>query len=422
MRGASILLTVALLLAASLSAQSQVPYTSAELDELLGPIALYPDPLLAQVLLAATYPEQLEAAYQLRYSPASIEGQPWDISVKAVARYPDVFQMMASNINWTIAVGQAYVTQPDDVARSIQRLRAQARQLGHLQSTAQHTVAVTDGYISIVPAQPRYIYVPRYDPGIVYLYPRTTYPSAFTFGAGLLIGAWLSNAFDWNRGRVYHHGWRGGGWIGRSRPHVRWDDRRYVNPSWRNRPLPGNRRVRDRDVSRYRQAIGRGPSRFTPPGDFDRRGRGEVPRTRPAPPPTRPDAVTTPPRAPTRRSVTPRRPARPGAVTTPQRAPARPSVTPRRPARAGTGPGFRPDRATRPSTTVRQQRQARPRTVTPRRTTPARPSATVRRGAGPGASVSRPAPSPRSGVTRARERSGAGRATKAPQQRQRRGR
>ncbi len=408
MRGATFFLAVAFLVTASLSAQSQT-FTSAELDELLGPIALYPDPLLAQVLIAATYPEQLESAYQWRYSLATIESQPYDMSVKAVARYPEVFEMMATNINWTIAVGQAYVTQPDDVARSIQRLRAQARRLGYLYTTAQQTVIVTNGYISIVPAQPRYIYVPRYDPGIVYLYPRTQYPSAFTFGAGLLIGAWLSNAFDWNRGRIYHHGWRGGGWIGRSRPHVRWNDRRYVNPSWRNRVITGNRRVGDRDVSRYRQAIGRGPSRFTPPGDFDRRARGQVRRTTPSPPPTRPDAVTTP------------------------RRPTRPSVTPRTPARPGTGPAVRSERRTRPSTTVRQQRPAQPRTVSPRRTVPARPravsprrttpapSAAVRSGAGPGARVSRPAPAQRSAVTRSRERSGSTRATK-PQQRQRRSR
>lgn len=402
MRGASILMAVALLVTASLSARSQtvVPYTSAELDELLGPIALYPDPLLAQVLLAATYPEQLESAYQGQYSMAALETQPWDMSVRAVARYPEALQMMATNINWTTAVGQAYVDQPGDVARSIQRLRAQARRLGHLYSTTQQTVAVTDGYISIVPAQPRYIYVPRYDSGIVYLYPRTTYPRAFTFGAGLLIGAWLSNAFDWNRGRVYHHGWRGGGWIGRSRPYVRWSDRRYVNPGWTNRPILGNRRVRDRDVSRYRQGFGSGSSRFTPPGDFDRRARGQVPRATPGPQPTRPGAVTTPPRTPT----------------------TRPGVTPRLPARPGTGPGVRRDSRTRPSGTVRQQRPAQPRNVSPRRTTPARPSGTVRRGAGPGSSVSRPAPSPRSSVTRQRGGSGATKTTRPQQQRQRRSR
>src|SRR5581483_10253078 len=104
-------------------------FTPDQLDNLLAQIALYPDPLLAQVLVAATFPDQIdEAARFVRgdSNPNDIDGQSWDVSVKAVAHYPTVLNMMADQIDWTTSLGQAYVNQGDDVMASVQRLRAEA--------------------------------------------------------------------------------------------------------------------------------------------------------------------------------------------------------------------------------------------------------------------------------------------------------
>src|SRR5262249_30347789 len=108
---------------------AQRNFTAAELDELLAPIALYPDPLLAQILPAATYIDQLVEASQLlggSVNDSLINSQSWDASVKAIAHYPPVLQMMTQKSDWTIALGQAVVTQPTDVKNAIQRLRAEA--------------------------------------------------------------------------------------------------------------------------------------------------------------------------------------------------------------------------------------------------------------------------------------------------------
>jgi hypothetical protein len=106
------------------------PFSPDQLDNLLAPIALYPDPLLAQILPAATFPDQIDEAARLcraGANPDDIDMQPWDVSVKAVAHYPTVLYMMADSLDWTTAVGQAYVNQNDDVMASMQRLRQEAR-------------------------------------------------------------------------------------------------------------------------------------------------------------------------------------------------------------------------------------------------------------------------------------------------------
>src|SRR5690242_18129162 len=115
------------------------PFSPEQLDNLLAPIALYPDPLLSQVLVAATFVDDVdEAARWVRASGTNgIDGQPWDVSVKAVAHYPTVIYMMADKIDWTTSVGQAYVNQSTDVMTSIQRLRHMARDVGNLITTPQ---------------------------------------------------------------------------------------------------------------------------------------------------------------------------------------------------------------------------------------------------------------------------------------------
>lgn len=227
-----------------------------ELDKLLGPIALYPDPLIAQMLPAATFVDQIaEAAQYLRANGtrAGIDDQPWDVSVKAVAHYPDVLYMMDENYDWTVSLGQAYVDQPQDVMESVQRLRAEARAQGNLYSTKQQQVVVEQDVIRVVPASPEYVYVPVYDPDVIY-YER--YSPAFpfiTFTTGFVIGAWLNRDCDWHRHRVYYHGWRGGGWVGRARPHIH--DRRGVYINRRAANININRNVMLHDARPFRQEL-----------------------------------------------------------------------------------------------------------------------------------------------------------------------
>ncbi|HSY53393.1 MAG TPA: DUF3300 domain-containing protein, partial [Opitutaceae bacterium] len=167
-------LGLAALLHAQVPSPDQAPdYAPEDLDQLLAPIALYPDPLIALILPASTVPSDvtLAAGYlNENGDPAQIDNQGWDASVKALAHYPDVIKWMAANLEWTQAVGDAFVQQPADVMKSIQQLRARARAAGTLVDTAQQQVVMDDdGNISIVPAQPEIIYVPEYDPDAVYV-------------------------------------------------------------------------------------------------------------------------------------------------------------------------------------------------------------------------------------------------------------
>ena len=215
------------------------PYAPEQLDNLLAPVALYSDPLLAQVLVAATFPDQIQDAAQWvpARSPYEIDDRPWDVSVKAVAHYPTVLTMLNDRLDWTTALGQAYVYQSNDVMASVQRLRNMAYSQGNLVTTPQQEVIVDRGYIQIVPAQPRMIFVPVYDPGVIYARPVYRpgggFDSFFSFGTGYAIGAWLNYDLDWGSRRVVYDGWdeRSSGWRQRSRPYVQvtnaYVDRRY---------------------------------------------------------------------------------------------------------------------------------------------------------------------------------------------------
>src|ERR1700730_14782324 len=147
-----------------------VSFSPEQLDNLLSPVALYPDPLLAQLLVAATFPDQVEeAARWVRgRGQAGIDAQNWDISVKAVAHYPSVIEMMADKIDWTTSLGQAYVNQSTDISSSVQRLRHMARNVGNLETTPQQEVLENNDYIAFDAAQPQVIYVPVYDPAVFY--------------------------------------------------------------------------------------------------------------------------------------------------------------------------------------------------------------------------------------------------------------
>lgn len=176
---------------------------ASDLETMVGPIALYPDPLIAQILPAATLPAQIVMANRYvtgGYDLNQIDFQPWDQSVKAVARYPDVLRMMDSSLDWTTALGQAFLYQPQDVMNAIQRLRAQALALGNLQSTPQQQVISDNGILEILPANPTVVYVPVYQPNVVFYKRRPANGFYVSFGHGFSIGGWLNHDLDW-----YHH-------------------------------------------------------------------------------------------------------------------------------------------------------------------------------------------------------------------------
>lgn len=237
-----------------------------QMDNLMAPIALYPDPLLAQMLPAATYVDQIDqAARYLRSNnnqTTGIDNQSWDVSVKSIAHYPQVVYKMSEKLDWTTAIGQAFVSQSPDVFNSIQRLRNKAEDFGYLKTTPQQTVIVEKEIIKIVPAQAQYIYVPTYDPQVVYVAAPSSGVStgavvataAIAFTAGLLIGAWLNNDCNWYSHSVYYHGWRGVGWVSRSVTVIHVNNNFYVNNRYttvRYNTAIVNRNVNYNNISHY---------------------------------------------------------------------------------------------------------------------------------------------------------------------------
>ena len=203
--------------------------SAAQLDQLTAPIALYPDPLLGAVLTASTYPLEVVEAARWLDEPANsglqtdalagaLQQQSWDTSVKSLVSFPDVLKMMNRNLQWTERLGDAFLAQESDVMDSVQRLRQRATAAGSLRSTPQQTVSTDDQAVSIEPSSPRVVYVPYYDPSVVYgpwLWPE--YPPFYFgiapgivvgdlligFGLGIGIGGpfWGAWGWDWR-----HHG------------------------------------------------------------------------------------------------------------------------------------------------------------------------------------------------------------------------
>jgi hypothetical protein len=165
----------------------------ARLEQLVAPIALYPDTLVAQVLAAATYPAQLIAADHWRQamgyaSPdqivAGANAQPWDPSVKSLTAFPQVLAMLDANLQWTTDLGNAYYNQPQDVLDIVQVMRQRAQAAGTLQSSPQESVSYDQGYIQLAPVNPAVAYVPAYDPWEAYGQPVTPY-SGFSLSGAL---------------------------------------------------------------------------------------------------------------------------------------------------------------------------------------------------------------------------------------------
>ncbi|MSU23632.1 MAG: DUF3300 domain-containing protein [Opitutus sp.] len=196
-----------------------------QLDQLLAPVALYPDALIALILPASTASADLVLASRYLAAggdPAAVDSRAWDDSVKSLTHYPSLVKWMDENLEWTQQLGEAFLAQPADVMKSIQRLRAQAHTAGTLVDTPQQISYLQGETIYIVPAQADVIYVPYYDPDLVY-YRRSGYYSSpyFSFGTGFPVGAWLSFNLDWGHHRVWlverrererywreHHDWR----------------------------------------------------------------------------------------------------------------------------------------------------------------------------------------------------------------------
>src|SRR6266446_3057139 len=189
-----------------------------ELQQLVAPIALYPDELAAQILAAATYPDQVVEADRWVQGHASLQGaelakevdaQPWDASVKALAQSPSVLANMDKNLSWTSALGDAYVNHQQEVMDAVQEMRRRARDAGNLQTTSQQKVVEQESQIQIAPANPEIVYVPAYDPWIVYGPPVVAWPGWYPypglfiaepgigFGVGLGIGFFAGFGWGW---------------------------------------------------------------------------------------------------------------------------------------------------------------------------------------------------------------------------------
>lgn len=264
-------------------------FTAEQLDTLLGPIALYPDALIALMLPASTNPSDIVLAARFLAAggdAAQLDGQPWDDSVRALARYPQVVKWMDENLAWTKQLGDAVAYQSEDVMNAIQRLRGRAKAAGTLVSTPEQQVLVENSVIVIVPAQPDVIYVPYYDPVVVYTQPRhyPSYPhrSYFGFSSGLAAGWWLAYGLDWGNRCVVS--------IDRGHRERFWRDHRqdWHRPHhwnhWRDRDhrddrvhvwTPPRRGYRPPGGSRYRQYPSDGNRDRPGTGYADRRNRDE---------------------------------------------------------------------------------------------------------------------------------------------------
>jgi len=213
---------------------SKKPFTSEQLDQMLAPIALYPDAVLAQTLMAASYPlEVVEAARWSKANPTlkgdaavtAVRDKSWDISVKSLVAFPQILLQLSDNLDWMQKVGDAMIAQEQDVADSIQRLRARAVDAGNLQSGKEQTVTSQgsggDRTIIIAPTNPEVVYVPAYNPTTVYgtwpypAYPPPYYPPppgygygsallrGLMFGVGIAAAGAIFGGWNWGRGNSY---------------------------------------------------------------------------------------------------------------------------------------------------------------------------------------------------------------------------
>jgi len=227
---AAVLILAAAVPAVFVTAQQAAPADAAvippdQLDSLVAPIALYPDPLLAQVLAASTYPIEIVELQQWLTKNSglkdkaltdAVEQQPWDASVQALAGMPDVVKRLSDDIQWTTNLGNAFLAQQNDVMAAVQRMRSKAKSKGALESTPQQVVQTktveSQQVIVIEQADPQVVYVPSYNPTVVYGPPVYPYPPVYyppppppgslliSFGVGMAMGAMMSGGWGYNCG------------------------------------------------------------------------------------------------------------------------------------------------------------------------------------------------------------------------------
>ena len=287
---------------------------------LVAPVALYPDPLLANTFPACSYPQEVQEAGQfLEANPQptddQINGQAWGPEVKAIVRYPTVVQTLNGDPQWTQSLGSAFTTNQQEVWVAVQDLRQQAVTAGSLKDTPQVTVVQQDNVIAVQPANPEVVYVPAYDPVLVY-----TQPVVVTYGVAYPTGIWLVDGIAWSSDVVFVGDWHGGyvygpsGWYrdrsyrydqrtvtwahndrwGRAPriPPARWSDPR----AFRGRALPATvvnhvtQRIRTTNIAHPKQ-IGASPEHFRPPVARPNLERSRPPALNPGLDRTRPPVV-----------------------------------------------------------------------------------------------------------------------------------
>jgi uncharacterized membrane protein YgcG len=266
--------------------------TPEQLQQLVAPIALYPDALVAQILAASAYPTQIvEAERFLQQNPnlkgaelaAEVDKQDWDPSVKALTAFPTVLANMDRDLSWISALGDANLNQSADVMDAIQFLRKKAQEAGNLKSTPQQTVTDQNNSVVIQPANPQIVYVPEYNPELIYGYPIGLWPGFYpwwavtgpyiSFGIGFGIGpffgfgwGWPRWGFDWFHRRGILYG--GGPYVFRS--HAFYDRNAYFHGNYRGfAPYARG----DRGLRGFNAPAGRA---FSPPA-----GRPAAPAARP---------------------------------------------------------------------------------------------------------------------------------------------
>jgi len=360
----SLKFTTAVLVAAALlvggmafHAQEAESYTEPEIEQMVAPIALYPDALLSQALMAATFPDQVAEADDWLQSNPGISGPElddalstsvWDPSVISLCKFPTLLHRMGSNMDWTADLGYAFLGQREQVFGAVQKLRRASYRAGYLRSTRQQRVIVDPQYIQIQPYNPNVVYVPVYNPAVVYGsawgYPTYYYRSAwapspgvtfvngFGWGVGFAVGNALFGGLDWRRHDVYvnktvivHNR------IYRNTDFYRHRDRYKGRHNWSRPAYRHHRDFRGAPYGGRRHGSIR-PTSHRRPGNYGRRhgranpGRVERPgrRTRPS---ARPGAGHRPGKAPGRvngRNNRRNKPsARPGSGHRPGKAPGR---------------------------------------------------------------------------------------------------
>jgi hypothetical protein len=337
------------------SVPARQPLAASQLEQLVAPIALYPDALVAQVLAASTYPQQVADADQWRQAQGNAtpdqiaygaDGQNWDPSIKALTAFPQVLAQMDRNLQWTSDLGNAYYNQPQDVLEAVQVMRQRAQSAGTLRSTPQEVVRYDGGNIQLVPADSQVVYVPTYNPWVVYGDAVTPYPGFSLLGAiGDVVGAflhwgpgialsafahtpwgWLAWGLDWlghallfhdsayyshsatvadwgfphhgfyaysgrgfGRGSDFGHGWDRQRGDSRAWGNESWRHGRYDAGGWHSFNREPERRV-EAHADGWNRPVGRGfespRNERGPVARFDNRSFGRMPETHPV---TRPE-------------------------------------------------------------------------------------------------------------------------------------